>query len=250
MRETRVGPGGFDTTYAYDPAGNRTLRLDSSVPTPYAYDAANQLLTAKGPGGPVTYSYDGAGNRCRVDTSSASTFYAWDARNRLTAVEPVAGPVTFAYDDAGRRLAKQTPVLTKRYVYDFEKVLQETDGFGVTQNQYTSTEEQYGDLVSAYGGGQGAYYAFDAVGSTDALLDDTGSVTDRYANRAFGLFAQTQGTSPNDRTFVGRQGYEWDRRRACTSCGRATKTPTPAASSAPTPPTPTPTPTVTPPTTR
>ena len=80
----------------------------------------------------------------------------------------------------------------------------------MTQNQYTSTEEQYGDLVSAYGGGQGAYYAFDAVGSTDALLDDTGSVTDRYANRAFGLFAHTQGTSPNDRTFVGRQGYEWD----------------------------------------
>ena len=83
MRETRVGPGGFDTTYAYDPAGNRTLRLDSSVPTPYAYDAANQLLTAKGPGGPVTYSYDAAGNRYRVDTGAASTFYAWDARNRL-----------------------------------------------------------------------------------------------------------------------------------------------------------------------
>jgi RHS repeat-associated protein len=174
------------------------------------YDAANQLLATKGPGGPTTYSYDGTGNRGRIDTTAASTFYAWDARNRLAAVEPVAGPVTFTYDADSRRLGKQTLALTKRYIYDFEKVLQETDGFGVTQNQYTSTEEQYGDLVSAYGGGQGVYYAFDAVGSADALLDDTGSTTDRYAYRAFGLVAHTQGTSPNDHTLVGRQNYAWD----------------------------------------
>ena len=112
----------------------------------------------------TSYSYDPAGNRTVQDAPAAMTYYAWDARGRLAAVEPVAGTVTLAYDAQSRRLGKQTPTQNTRYVYDFEKVLQETDGSGVTQNQYTSTEEQYGDLVSAYGGGQGSYYAFDALG--------------------------------------------------------------------------------------
>ena len=128
--------------------------------------------------------------------------------------------MTFAYDAHSRRLGKQTPTQNTRYVYDFEKVLQEADGSGVTQKQYLNTEEQYGDLVSAYGGGQGSYYAFDALGSADALLDDSGSPTVRYAYRAFGLATPTPGGVANDRTFVAQQGCTCGtRRRSCTSCG-------------------------------
>ena len=89
-------------------------------------------------------------------------------------------------------------------------MLQEADGSGVTQNQYTSTEEQYGDLVSAYGGGQGAYYAFDALGSADALLDDSGSPTVATLTGLSGWPRPRRAACANDRTFVAKQGYLWD----------------------------------------
>src|SRR5262249_49893844 len=62
---------------------------------------------------------------------------------------------------------------------------------------------------SAYAsnGGATSYYEPDALGSTDALLDDAGSETDRYAYRAYGLASHTQGTSANDFDWVGKLGY-------------------------------------------
>ncbi len=155
------------------------------------------------------------------------TYYTWDARNRLIAAEPASGVVTYAYDGLGRRVSKLSGGETVHYVYDFEKVLQEADGSGTTEQQYLSTEQQYGDLVSAYGDGASRYYDFDALGSTEALLDDTGSVTSRYAYRAYGLASETVpglpglalpaalpsplGTSGSGSgevyTWVGKQGY-------------------------------------------
>jgi YD repeat-containing protein len=42
LHEGRAGSFQFNTTYSYDPAGNRTLRIDSGVRTTSTYDAANQ----------------------------------------------------------------------------------------------------------------------------------------------------------------------------------------------------------------
>jgi YD repeat-containing protein len=155
--------------------------------------------------------YDQAGNRTKAQTPSASTYYAWDAHSRLTAAEPVGGPVTYAYDGDGRRTRRQAPGQTRRFVYDFEKVLQDTDDSGLTQRQYASSEEEYGELLSAYGGGQARYFAPDGLGSTDALLAPDGSVPDRWAYRAFGLESHTLGSDDNRYTWVGGQGYYDDR---------------------------------------
>jgi hypothetical protein len=46
------------------------------------------------------------------------------------------------------------------------------DGSFNTTHEYTSTAELYGDLVSGYDGTNKTYYQYDALGSTDALLDD------------------------------------------------------------------------------
>src|SRR5262249_57878356 len=56
-------------------------------------------------------------------------------------------------------------------------------------------------------GGQSTYYEYDALGSTDALVNDAQTATDRYRYRAFGMATQYQGSSANDFTFVGQQGY-------------------------------------------
>jgi uncharacterized protein RhaS with RHS repeats len=95
-------------------------------------------------------------------------------------------------------------------VWDEETRLQEGDGGGGTDRQYLTTGDQYGDLVSAYGGGQTAYYAADPLGSTELLLDGSGAAADRYAYRAFGLAAHMVGSDSQPFTWVGRSGYQQD----------------------------------------
>ncbi len=117
--------------------------------------------------------------------------------------------------------------------YDFENVLQETDGNLFTAKEYTSTAEQYGELVSSYEAGQSLYFECDALGSTDALLTDNEFAQDRYTYRAFGLATHTgtpacgtfllhgplpaplgsvgsSTSSGSEYNWVGRQGYFQD----------------------------------------
>jgi RHS repeat-associated protein len=207
-REWRTGGVlAVNATFSYDPAGNRTLLIDSGLRTTSSYDAANQHTLDVASSGRTTYSYDQAGNRSQKNGPSGLTAYTWDGHNRLTQVAPPTNPVTLSYDGDGRRMKKQTASTTRQFVYDFEKVLQETDGGGATQQQYASTEEQYGELLSSWGGGQARYYGFDGLGSTDALLALDGTTPDRYAYRAFGQATHYQGTSDNRFDWVGRQGY-------------------------------------------
>src|SRR5207248_6155950 len=109
--------------------------------------------------------------------------------------------VTMAYSAEDKWVQKQTPTDTTNFLYDYKKVLQELDGSQNLLHEYTSTNDLYGDLVSAFDGSQTLYHEFDAVGSTDALLDDTGSQKDRYIYRAFGAATQTQGTDFSRFTF-------------------------------------------------
>src|SRR5437868_631119 len=98
----------------------------------------------------------------------------------------------------------------EEYVYDGDTVLQVTDGSGATQTDYTSTGEGYGDLLSSYDGSAAKYYEPDALGSTDALTDQSQTVVDRWRYRAFGTATQTTGADANAFTWVGRQGYVSD----------------------------------------
>ena len=155
----------------------------------------------------VSYLYDDPGNRTRKDAFAGITDYQWNEDNRLSVAKPVSNPVTMAWNAEGKRIVKQVAATTTKFLYDFEKVLQEADGSNVTQKEYTSTQDLYGDLLSAYDGSSSKYYEPDALGSTDALMDDAQSVTDRYKYKAFGLTTHTQGATSNDYQWVGRQGY-------------------------------------------
>jgi RHS repeat-associated protein len=96
-----------------------------------------------------------------------------------------------------------------KYIYDdLGNVIMETDEFGVTQKTYTRTPD--GDLLSEFDGTSTKCYEPDALGSTDALTDDTQTVTDRWSYRAFGAAMQTEGTDDTAYLFVGRQGYQFD----------------------------------------
>src|SRR5262249_14887020 len=59
------------------------------------------------------------------------------------------------------------------------------------------------DLISQVRGGLGFYYHRDGLGSTRALTDATGAITDRYAFDAFGRLLREIGGTTNPFRFAG-----------------------------------------------
>ena len=201
--------------YAYDPTGNRLTATGGSGITTYSYDAANQLTTSVDSSGDVTtYTYDGAGNLIGQNVAGAVTSYIYDGPNRLVAVySPTGGDVTFQYDPDGRRVQKQTDTELTNFVWDGERLLWETDALGDPQVAYTQSDAGFGNLVSEYQTGSGSYqHAFDALGSSGALVDSSGAASDRWQYSAFGLqqSSDTSGDEPSRLSYGSRQGYQFD----------------------------------------
>ncbi len=210
LREERSAAPAYSTSYTYDAAGNRLTANDSGAVTSYTYDEANRLVTEENSSGVTTYSYDEDGNRTEKETPSELTVYTWDEDSRLVVAEPVAGLVTLTYRADGRRVQKETPSESKHFIYDLNRLLQETDDAGDPLHEYSSTLAEWGDLISEYDGTDTLYHQYDALGSTDALLDDSETATASYAHRAFGLEAAHSGTAESSFTFVGAQNYYRD----------------------------------------
>lgn len=86
----------------------------------------------------------------------------------------------------------------------------ETKGNNATEETYTSTVEEYGDLISEYDGTDSSYHTYDALGSTDALLDPAQTSTASTVLRAFGEVISKDPANDSNFTFVGQTGYHWD----------------------------------------
>ncbi|WP_277512930.1 RHS repeat-associated core domain-containing protein [Cellulosimicrobium cellulans] len=115
---------GTESTYAYDPAGNRTSwsttdNLDTLTPgdpleTITVFDDANRAesaaVTAAGGTANVTYTHDANGARTRTQvTGNDGLQAAWgseaayDPTGRLAAIETEGSVESYAYDGLGRR---------------------------------------------------------------------------------------------------------------------------------------------------
>jgi len=110
----------------------------------------------------------------------------------------------FAYDADGFRTLKTVGGITTNFVTDknrdYAQVVAEVEG-GVTKATYT-----YGnDLINQTKGGATSYYLYDALGSTRALSDASGVVTDTYSYSAFGKDLNHTGTTANSYKFAGEQ---------------------------------------------
>ena len=77
----------------------------------------------------------------------------------MTSVDAVGSQYTFTYNADGQRVAREDASATKKFIYDFKKVLQETDGNDATDALYTqSLDSAYGDLVSQFRDSASSYY--------------------------------------------------------------------------------------------
>ena len=86
-------------SYAYDAAGNITVKDTEHGAYAYGYDVLDRLTSATYPTSGETFSYDKVGNRTAHNNGSP---WAYNANNELTA-RPA---ITYAYDANGSQIKK------------------------------------------------------------------------------------------------------------------------------------------------
>ncbi|HUP82468.1 MAG TPA: putative Ig domain-containing protein [Pirellula sp.] len=209
--EVTTAPGGIirTITYTYDPSGNRASMTDSAGSTTiYAYDANNQLLSATSGNERTTYTYDANGNTLSKIGTSDNVRYRWDTAGRLVGADTNGDgidDVTNVYGLDGVRVSQTSGGVETRYLVD-----------AIAENPVVVLEYQLGGHVLAsyiYGrnliaqnrGGVMSFYLRDGLGSTRALADVTGTVTDRFAYDAFGLQVERTGSTSTSFLFAGEQ---------------------------------------------
>jgi len=96
---------------------------------------------------------------------------------------------------------------TWQYVYDrtagIPAVIEEVSSSGVVYY----VREPGGELVASLRGGSVYYYHFDGLGSTRAITDSAGNVTDTYSYDAWGNVTSHIGPTSQPYQFVGQLGY-------------------------------------------
>jgi RHS repeat-associated protein len=190
-----------DLQYSYDNVGRRISIGGSLARTvlPQAisgnvYNTANQLTQAGG----VSLAYDLNGNL----TSDGLHTYSWNARNQLTAIDS-GGTAAYAYDVFGRRITKNiSGTASTTILYDGLNAVQEISGGLPTANLLTGGVDE----VFARSDSSGtSYFLPDALGSTVALTDGSGTVQTQYNYGPFGNSAQSGASSTNSVAFAGRE---------------------------------------------
>jgi RHS repeat-associated protein len=186
-----------DLEYAYD-ADGRVSQKTGSMEQPglpwtgsmgNTYNADNELTAFNA----ATMTYDANGNL----TSDGTYTYTWDARNHLSS----AAGASFVYDAFGRRVQNGGT----EYLYD-----------GLNPVQMLSSGTPWANILTGLGideyfqwtDSSGAMsFLSDALGSTLALTDSTGTIQTTYNYDPFGATSINyfQSSNSNPFQFTGRE---------------------------------------------
>jgi RHS repeat-associated protein len=180
--------------YSYDGLGNRISSSVDFVPTAYTTDALNRYSDIGG----TAPTYDADGNL----TADGTRTYEYDVLNRLTQVTGPEGVTKYEYDALGNRSATIFNGQRTDYLHDLTgnmNVLAEVPAVGTTRRLVHG----FG-LISRGAAGAVGYYDFDAIGSTTAVTDTTGTSVNRYAFEPFGATMLADETMPNPFQFIGQ----------------------------------------------
>ncbi|MGC9399935.1 MAG: RHS repeat-associated core domain-containing protein [Anaerolineae bacterium] len=207
-RLTRIQEGNFiDLQYTLDGRGQVTqLQMEAPLDPPKYLAESNEALSYA-TGSQLSsdgYPYDARG---RLVTSPGHTF-TWDSAARLTGVNAT----TLSYNGLGDLVTRTEGGTTLRYDYNYalgmHPIVAEKDtATGDVLRYYVWTPGgRLLYMIDAANGNQVRFYHFDRVGSTLALTDESGDVTDAYAYAPYGQLVQHEGTNEQPFTFVGRWG--------------------------------------------
>jgi RHS repeat-associated protein len=180
--------------YAYDLSGRRVgvtgslahTLLPAAVSTA-AYNANNQLTNWNG----TAPSYDGNGNM----TNNGGSSFVWNARNQLVSFNGSS----FQYDAFGRRTMNAAGT---GFLYDGVNSVQELSGSNVTANILSGGVDE--NFLRSDTGGSWNFLS-DALGSTVALTDGTGTVQTQYTYEPFGNTTSSGLSDSNPAQYTGRE---------------------------------------------
>ena len=163
------------------------------------YNANNQQTAF----GTSTETYDLNGNLATTTDAGVTTTYTWNARNQLTGISKTGFTASFTYDNFGRRTGKTVQGTTTNFLYDGLNPVQEKNGATVTANLLTGLGiDEF--FTRTDGVGVRALLP-DALGSTVALGDGTGTLQTQYTYEPFGFVSQTGAASTGSYKFSGRE---------------------------------------------
>jgi RHS repeat-associated protein len=188
-------------TYGYNANGQRTsvggTYARTGLPAALAsatYDDANQVATWAG----TNFSYDSNGNL----TSDGAKAYSWNARNKLTGISGGA-TASFGYDGFGRRRTTTVSGTTTEFLYDGLNPVQELSGGSPTANLLTGLGiDEYFTRTDAAGVRN---FLTDALGSTVALADTSGTMQTEYTYEPFGKSTKSGAATTSSYGFTGRE---------------------------------------------
>jgi RHS repeat-associated protein len=197
--------GNYNASYQYDAVGNRTASTINGVSTLYTVDDNDRLIQQGG----ETFTYDNNGNTLTKAVDADITVYSYNAKNELETADitvlGVNAVTSYQYDVDGIRSKKVVNGESIDFLVDanraYAQVVKETNA--TTGN---ITDYLYGDdLIKQTQAANDSYYLFDGLGSTRALTNITGTVTDTYNYESFGTLLNQTGSTPNDYLFTGEQ---------------------------------------------
>ena len=194
--------------FSYDAAGNIIGEQITPEPLPYmtddaslGYTTGNRLQNANGQG----ITYDADGNMLAGPLNGKKTSFAFDSRNRLAN----AGSATYSYDAENNRIGVTINGASTTYVIDPNAALGEVlvrtapDG-GKTYYVYglglTGQEDETGYKA----------YHYDLRGSTVALTDESGAISDTFQYDTYGALVNRTGTTDTPFRFCGMSGVMSD----------------------------------------
>jgi len=170
------------------------------------YNDDNQIATFKGPtmGSAQTVGYDPDGNLISGPlTSDTFITYGYNARNQLTN----AGGLFYAYDPAGNRVTVTNGANVTRFVINpnarLSQVLMRV-ATGIT-NYYIYGPTLLYEVSETAASTNTLTYHYDIRGTTIAMSDLDGNVTDRMEYSAYGMLTLRGGT--NDTPFLYNGAY-------------------------------------------
>jgi RHS repeat-associated protein len=234
---TVARPNGTVRTVAYDAAGETTNIVERYAtgamaieyiamhwntagrtdwefvaPLPHPYTPPSRTMTCDGDnrltnfnGSSVTI--DNNGNMTYgPGTNNAFSTYTYDARNRLTS----AFAVSYGYDPGNNRVALTNGPVAESFVVDpvTSQVLMRIKP-GVT-NYYVYGNGLLYEVDVTAATNTTLYYHYDSRGSTVALTDATGNITDRMEYTAYGMLTYRFGTNDTPFLYNGRYGVQTD----------------------------------------
>ncbi len=203
-RLTRIQEGGFiDLQYDLNAAGE-VAAVDYTAPVVPQVTVAVQALKFGKAGEIVSpgYAYDDLG---RLIAAPDGRTYQWDGASRLLE----AAGVTLTYNGLGDVVTREVGGQTTRFYHHYALGLAPI----VYEDRPSGSDRAYiwtpgGRLLYSVdlGSNESTFYHFDRTGSTLALSDDSGAVTDSYAYGPYGEPLAHTGTSTQPFTYIGAFG--------------------------------------------